>query len=150
MKEWKVRSKIYHAMVTEYDDDLSKEIVVENYDEDEIIRRALQYPIAQTVELYYPAKSYAVAIIFAYLLEQEFDEDFYESLQDANLLFENDPYFKPYEDYHIEIYNRIIDDFPFYLFKDPTLGSKNFQLTVEYFYKEMLLHADTKQYLSSN
>lgn len=149
MKDWKIRSKIYHAMTATFDDDLSKEEIIENFDKEEIVRRALQYPIKQTKELYYPAKSYAVAVIFAHLLEKEFNEDFYESLSDPNLLFENDPYFKPYEDYHVEIYNRIIDKFPFYLFKDPSLGSENFQKTVSYFYKEMLLHADTQSFLPS-
>lgn len=150
MKEWKIRSKIYHSIFKVYDDDLEKEIIVEELDKESIVMRALEYPVKQTKELYYPAKSYAVGITFAHLLEKEFNEDFYESLSDPNLLYENDPYFKPYSNETAEIYDSIIKDFPFELTESIGLGCLNYTLTKTYFYKEMLLHEDTKQFFSSN
>lgn len=46
-------------------------------------------------ELLFPAKSYFVAIIYAKCLEKYFNEDFYESLNDIELL-PDDKYFIPY------------------------------------------------------
>ncbi len=149
MKEWKVRSKIYHSIFRVYDDGLEKETIIEEFDKESIIERALAYPVTQTSELYYPAKSYAVGIVFAHLLEKEFGENFYESLSDLDLLYENDPYFVPYSE-DKETYDAIIERFPFELLKSPELGCLNFTLTKSYFYKEMLLHEDTKQFFSSN
>ena len=45
----------------------------------------------------YPAKSYVVGICYAKWLKQYFAENFYESLNDPDLLFGNDPYFVVYE-----------------------------------------------------
>ena len=147
MKEWKLRSKIYHTLFTKYDDDLSKEVIVHQYDKQEIIDKAILYPTVQTKELYYPAKSYAVAITWALLLEKEFGEDIYESLNDKDLLYENDPYFVTYDN-DSETYDSIIEKFPMEVVYDITSGCKNFINTKNYFYKEMLLHETTKEYFS--
>ena len=71
MKEWKVRHKLFHMLYQGEDlgDDLSKETIIFEEEDKKIIQRALEYPVKQTKELYYPGKSYAVAIIFAKLLE---------------------------------------------------------------------------------
>lgn len=150
MKEWQIRHKIFHQVLSHLDmgDDLSKETIIEEHDQQSIIKRATEYPRIQTKELYYPGKSYAVAIIFAKLLEIHFGEDFFESLSHEQLLYENDPYFCTYPE-DKETYDQIINNFPFEFITKPSLGSKNFQKTCEYFMKEFLLHDETKIYLPS-
>lgn len=150
MKDWHVHHRIFHQIFKDTDmgDDLSKEIIIEEYTDESKIKRALEYPVIQTKELYYPGKSYAVAITFAHLLNKEFDEEFYESLDDGLLLYENDPYFVRYSDDKY-VYDQIIKKFPFHVIETRDC-SNNYKKTIEYFYKEMLLHDDTKMYAPSN
>ena len=146
MKNWHVRHKIFHMVFKDIDmgDDLSKETIIEEYDKEAIIKRALQYPVTQTKELYYPGKSYAVAVIFAHLLKEHFNEEFYESLSDPQLLYGNDPYFVPYAE-DKNTYDAIIGEFPWDVFLSEN-GSENFYKTCEYFMKEFLLHEETRAY----
>ena len=63
----------------------------------------------------YPAKSYAVAICYANWLSQDFKEPFFDLLDDKDLLYGNDPYFKRYSEdpkqTYIDILNKInLDD----------------------------------------
>lgn len=150
MKEWQIRHQIFHKMFKDMDlgDDLSKETIIEEHEPDKIVARALDYPIRQTKELYYPGKSYCVAIIFAKLIAKHFNEDFYELLNHEDLLYKNDPYFIPYHQAR-DIYDQIIAKFPWDFLEDHTLGSPNFQKTCDYFYKEFLLHEDTKIFAPS-
>jgi len=150
MKEWKIRQKIYHTMhqFEEFSDDLSKMKILENYDEFFIVEKALEYPFIQSEFLYYPAKSYAVAITYAYLIEKEFSDKMLECLDDPELLFNNDPYFKKYSD-DKKIYDEIISKFPFEILEKMEKCSEDYKKTIEYFYKEFLLHEDTKIYAIS-
>lgn len=143
MSNWKLRSQIYHAMFPYPGDDLSKEVIIE--EKDKIVERALEYPTTQTTELYYPGKSYAVAIAFALLLVKNFGGSFLEYLDDAELLAGNDPYFVTYMQ-DKETYDEIFKTYPFELVLFPEDASANYQKTIQYFYKEMLLAEDTKQY----
>jgi hypothetical protein len=126
-------------------DDLSKEIIIEEFSEELIIKRALQYPKEQTKELYYPGKSYCVAIIYAKLLEVHFQEDFLTSLDDSLLLYENDPYFTPYSK-DKKTYDSILEKFDWSLFENKDKATINFRKTCEYFAKEFLLHEETKMF----
>ena len=63
----------------------------EEWESEKIVQRAIEYPTIQSVKLFYPGKSYAVALIFAKLLELHFNEDFYTALDDPMLLLGNDP-----------------------------------------------------------
>lgn len=150
MKEWKLRQKIYHAMhnFEEFSDDLSKMKIIENFEENFIIEKALDYPTIQYDILYYPAKSYSVAITYAYLIEKEFSEKMIECLDDSDLLYNNDPYFKKYSD-DKKTYDAILRKFPFHIIGDSKKCSEDFNKTIEYFYKEFLLHEDTKIYSPS-
>jgi hypothetical protein len=151
MKDWHIRHKIFHQVFqgTDMGDDLSKEVIIEEYQKEKIIQRALEYPSIQTKELYYPGKSYAVAIIFAKLLEIHFSENFYTALNDSLLLYGNDPYFKPYSE-DKKTYDRIIELFPFNIIIDDSIEcSDNFLKTHTYFLKEFLIHDDTKMFLPS-
>ena len=150
MKEWQIRHKIFHQVFkgTDLGDDLSKETIIEDFSKEKIIKKALEYPLIQTRELYYPAKSYAVGIIFAKLLEHYFEEDFLECLNNDKLLYENDPYFVVYSK-DKETYDEIIKSFPFELLAKKEKCSQNLLKTIEYFEKEFLIHDDTKMLLPS-
>ena len=94
-KEWKIRQKLYHKTNTEHDDDLNK---LHTEYSSNIIETAIKYFNDKDLGFVYPAKSYVVAICYAYWLSKDFDENFYELLNDKDLLFGNDPYFKTYEE----------------------------------------------------
>jgi hypothetical protein len=94
-KEWKIRQKLYHKTNTEHDDDLNK---LHTEYSSNIIETAVKYFNDKDLGFVYPAKSYVVAICYAYWLSKDFNENFYELLNDKDLLFGNDPYFKTYEE----------------------------------------------------
>lgn len=94
MQLWKVHQEIYHRLREDRSDD------AENFEmrvEVEILPHALAYFRERSPVAIYPAKSYAVAIIYAYLLARHYGEDFYTVLNDPQLLYGNDPYFVPYQ-----------------------------------------------------
>jgi hypothetical protein len=105
MKEWKIRQEIFHRLNTEHDDDLSLHTVEV---QDEIVENAIKYFTTTELGWVYPAKSYVVAICYARWLNQHFSEDFYESLNDPELLHGNDPYYVPYEQ-DKDTYNKILN-----------------------------------------
>lgn len=150
MKEWKLRQKIFYKIFEGQDlgDNFSEMETTEDWESKVIVEQALEYPVKQLNIFSYPAKSYTVAITFAKLLEQKFGENFYDALADESLLYDNDPYFKSY-DKDKETYDRIIERFPWELLENPNLASDNYQRTVDYFYREFLLHEETKLYAPS-
>ena len=94
MKNWKIQQSIYHKLNQLHDDDLSLHDVKLD---PEIIKNAILYFKTTELGWVYPAKSYVVGICYAKWLKQYFAEDFYQSLNDPDLLFGNDPYFVIYE-----------------------------------------------------
>ena len=116
MKDWKIQQTLYHKLNQHHDDDLSLHNIKINND---IINNAIKYFTTSELGWVYPAKSYVVGICYAKWLNYYFAEDFYESLNDQDLLFGNDPYFVPYEkdkDTYDAILNIVSFDF------DETLG----------------------------
>jgi hypothetical protein len=105
MKEWKMRQEYFHMINKEYSDDLNK---VKINLSDNIVDNAVRHFNEYVDEWIYPAKSYAVAICYASWIAEDFDEDFYEVLNDPELLAGNDPYFVPYEEDKYT-YDEIID-----------------------------------------
>jgi hypothetical protein len=105
MKEWKIRQEYFHTMNKEYSDDLNKVKITLS---DDIVDNAVRHFNEYVDEWIYPAKSYAVAICYASWIAEDFDEDFYELLNDSDLLAGNDPYFVPYEEDKYT-YDEIID-----------------------------------------
>ena len=91
-------------METNHTDDLNK-IPVEF--SDDVIGNAIKYFYDKDMPFVYPSKSYVVAICYAYWLSKDFNEDFYELLNDKNLLYGNDPYFKTYNQ-DINTYDSIL------------------------------------------
>ena len=94
-KEWKIRQALYHKLNSDYTDDLKKIKIEINKN---IVENAVRYFFNEDMPFIYPSKSYVVAICYAYWLSKDFSEDFYELLDDNNLLYGNDPYFKTYSE----------------------------------------------------
>lgn len=150
MVDWKIRSKIYHIMNPDTGDDLKKETIIEEWEKEEIERRACEYAFKESKELYYPGKSYAVATIFSILLSKNFSNDPIHYLKDPDLLAGNDPYFVPFNENNRDIYYNLLIHYEEILNKnEQDLYSENFKKTIEYFYKEFLLHDETRHLLSS-
>lgn len=91
--EHKQYQQLYHQLVTEHTDDFS---LMEYVEAPEIVQNALYYFKGQNFPLIYPAKSYAVAVIYAYLLFKEYGIPIRESLADEDLFLGQDQYFVPY------------------------------------------------------
>jgi len=94
MKKWRTASQVYHLLTREYSDDLNKMEVT--WTEENIVNDAVLHFTEYVDETIRPAKSYFVAICYAYWLSQDFDENFFELLNDQYLLAENDPHFIQY------------------------------------------------------
>jgi hypothetical protein len=94
-KEWKIRQALYHKLNGDYTDDLKKVKIEINKN---IVENAVRYFYNTDMPFIYPSKSYVVAICYAYWLSKDFGEDFYELLNDKDLLYDNDPYFKTYSE----------------------------------------------------
>jgi hypothetical protein len=109
MKDWKARQAAFHHANKKHKDDLKDEDIL--YSED-IVDDVLMHFAQYVPDWIYPAKSYVVAICYAKWLEQDFGEDFYEVLDDPELLFGNDPYFVPYSEDE-NIYDAILKELDF-------------------------------------
>lgn len=109
MKDWKARQMAFHATAGEFKDDLNEVDIVIS---DDIVADAVMHFEEKVDEWIYPSKSYVVAICYAKWLEQDFGEDFYEVLDDPDLLFGNDPYFVTYSNDE-GTYNAILEEIDF-------------------------------------
>ena len=105
IKEWKVKQELFHRLNKFHDDDLSlHEITIEK----DVVNWAIKYFETNEIGWVYPAKSYVVGICYARWINEDYNEDFYEVLNDPDLLHGNDPYFVNYlEDK--ENYDKIIE-----------------------------------------
>jgi hypothetical protein len=95
MKDWKLRQEIYHRLTTEHEDS------AENFDyeiSDNIVNNAVKYFVTTDIGWIWPAKSYMVGICYARWLSVQFGGRPLEYLIDPELLYNNDPYFKPYNE----------------------------------------------------
>lgn len=130
MKIWKYNQQLYHLMTDRHEDDIQyKELNVKPLAVEDVI----DYFENESNLLTFPAKSYAVAIIYAKLLEYYFQEDFYDVLDDPDLLYGNDKYFVRYSK-NVMIYDEIISKI------DLTFSKPIDQVltTITYFKKEFL------------
>ena len=93
MLDWKIRQEIYHKLNTEHDDDLNtKDIVITT----DIVDNAIRYFKETNIGWIYPAKSYMVGICYARWLSEKYGGHPLSYLEDAELLYGNDPYFVQY------------------------------------------------------
>ena len=109
MKDWKASQAAFHTANKSFKDDLTDENIT--YSED-IVEDVLKHFVEYVDEWIYPAKSYVVGICYAKFLERDFGEDFYEVLDDPDLLFGNDPYFVPYSEDE-QVYEEILRELDF-------------------------------------
>ena len=108
MSDWKARQLVFktNAQVTghKFKDDLAEVDIT--WKPDTIVEDALAHFKGYVKEWIYPAKSYFVAICYAHWIAEDFYQDFYEVLDDEDLL-PNDPHFEPYSN-DKEIYDEIL------------------------------------------
>jgi hypothetical protein len=105
MTEWKIRQEVYHRINQVFDDDLNtKEIVLS----DDITNNAVRYFTERDIGWIYPAKSYMVGICYARWLSEYFGGNPIDYLDDADLLYGNDPYFVRYTN-NSTIYDQILE-----------------------------------------
>ena len=105
MKEWKIKQEIYHRLNPEHED------AAENFDytiSEDIIDNAVKYFKTDDIGWIWPAKSYMVGICYARWLSEQYGGRPLDYLNDPELLYNNDPYFKPYSD-DPHTYVRILD-----------------------------------------
>lgn len=93
MEEWKVRQEVYHRLNPEHDDDLNTKDIEITPD---VVKHTLRYFNERDIGWIYPSKSYMVGICYARWLSKNFGGEPLEYLDDADLLFGNDPYFRTY------------------------------------------------------
>ena len=105
MKDWKIKQELYHRLNVVHEDDLSKVNIEKT---ENVVEDALRYFEERDVGWLYPSKSYVVAICYAWWLSHDFKEDFADLLNDKDLLYGNDPYFRPYSA-DKDTYNAIMD-----------------------------------------
>jgi hypothetical protein len=93
MQDWKIKQELYHRMNQIHSDDLTdKEIILS----DNIVDNAVRYFKETNIGWIYPAKSYMVGICYARWLSEEYGGHPLDYLEDAELLYGNDPYFVQY------------------------------------------------------
>jgi len=96
MKEYKVNQEIYHrtAQFTDLLEDIPHR--VEYMAHEEMTNCVLRYFTDRNAEIVFPAKSYAVSIIYSVLLGKYFGEELMTALSDGDLYMGTDKYYVPY------------------------------------------------------
>jgi hypothetical protein len=136
MKEWKIRQDVYHKLgtITDTPKLMNEGIVMQQLSDNDLILDIVRYMTHPEPRLLYPTKSYAVAIVYATLLEQHFGENKLVVLDDPVLLYENDPYFIHYSEAK-HIYDGVLSKLPILLNWDiPQLAA-----TKSYFLQEFIV-----------
>jgi hypothetical protein len=94
MKDWKVRQALFHR--TTLLDDVFQEGEILITTDIPIVPEVVRYFTTEMGgTLVYPAKSYAVALVYAHLLSKYFSEQMLTALSDPLLLYGNDRFFVP-------------------------------------------------------
>lgn len=134
--EHKLRQQLYHHLHPN-PSDLNIDIPIVEMVGRELAFHIIDYFNNSGHEISYPSKSYAVAIIYAHQLEKQFNILFDTSLRDPELLFNNDPYYVPYQE-ATDVYDVVLrylevncDGLPYYL--------PQIRATVDYFDQEFFI-----------
>lgn len=106
MQDWKINQEIYHRLQTIHSDDLNSVDIVYS---DNVKEDALRHFFEKVDEWIYPSKSYVVAFCYAYWISRDFGEDFWQLLNDPDLLYGNDPYYKTFNE-SPEVYDYLFDN----------------------------------------
>ena len=97
--EWKYRRDVFYNIsdtsnFSDLKDNFKQNIFIRK-EKDFIVKDAVNYMTLHQKDLFYPGKSYAVAIMYASWIEDFFKVPLLDSLDDPELLFD-DEYFVPY------------------------------------------------------
>ena len=107
MNEWRIKQDIYHRLNTDHTDDLNVvDIVITETVKEDALRHFVEY----VDEWIYPAKSYVVAYCYAHWISIEYNENFWELLNDPMLLAGNDPYYKTIDQDTDKVYEYLFDN----------------------------------------
>ena len=128
--DWKYRRKLSY-LINDFND-TGLDYTAKKYSSDEeLVNEIVDFFISGS-RLIYPAKSYFVAIVYAKLLEEHFNENFYDCLDDEGLL-PDDYFFVPYNR-NRNVYNAVLSRI------GNPLEYKAAEKTKEYFYQEFLIY----------
>jgi hypothetical protein len=142
MSEHKLRQHLYHQIHKDHDDKLETIVPRTFASREHQVIEVIKYFNESIDELVYPTKSYAVAIIYAAMLQRHFRVPLLSALNDPALLYDNDPFFVPY---HLNpyVYDRTLPAITLQLLEivSDCLDNLPYQVqkTVEYFKKEFFL-----------
>ncbi len=107
MKEYTYRRNLFYSLQESFDfPDEHKNFDI-TIDEESVVDDAIKYLTDGTTYLKFPGAARAVAYATAELIAAEFGENFFEVLNDPNLMHGNDPYFKTYKE-DKETYNQMV------------------------------------------
>lgn len=154
--EWRYRRDTYYAMnpMEEQTDALGENVgdyinegtqYKTRYSKVNIIGDALDYLFGSPKELVYPAKSYAIATLYAYHLSLEFGDSLLDFLIQEDLL-PGDPHFLPCRENNYEIYKELALELEIVLESGQKLGPWG-QKTYEYFLQKFMLDESGKAIL---
>ena len=133
---WKERRKLSY-LINDFDDiDLPHRYIKMN--DEELISLIIHFFETES-DLIYPAKSFFVAIIYAKNIEKIFGQNFYDVLNDKDLL-PDDLYFKTYSEAQY-IYDSVLNKI------EDIWNYKSINTTLKYFYQEFLIGTDNQTYV---
>ncbi len=147
MAEWKFLQDLYHRLNQDHPDEYTDDDIeyMEDRSQQAIIDKVLWYFAGNVPEkVIYPAKSFFVAIVYARLLRDHFNEEPYEVLDDEKLLYGNDPYFEPYSKQR-DLYDAVIASIGW----DFDLTKGEIPDVANYFYQEFQISDRLASSLSS-
>ena len=111
IKEYKLRQEMYHNLNKPSDliGTTNHKWTWDLLDDEELVQRIIEYFTIPVAKLSYPSKSYAVAVIYAKLLNKYFKVPVLKALRDKDLLYGNDKFFIPYDNKNsADIYDRVL------------------------------------------
>ncbi|MDR3607742.1 MAG: hypothetical protein P4M08_10220 [Oligoflexia bacterium] len=142
LPEWKLRQALSHRIFP-IEDELQPGAIELVSSPERRLELCIDYFKSPQPELYYPCKSYCVAVIYARLLNRCFGVDFFAVLNDPELLFGNDPYFVRYSDdraFYDAILSKISLDFDESIYQ--------VERTISFFKREFLIGEAYEHWLS--
>lgn len=111
MKYYEYRRLTFYALVDEFNfEDQHKNFDI-IHSPDTVVQDAIEYLRTGTSYLRFPGAARAVAISTAAIVSSKFNEDFFEVLNNTNLMNNNDPYFQTYTQSREE-YDQILSVVP--------------------------------------
>ena len=112
-------------------DDIGLDYIYIKQSKEDLIKLIIKFFNTKSL-LIYPAKSYFVAIVYAKCIEKYFHINFYDSLNDKELL-PDDKYFKTYNESK-DIYDKVLESI------DNIYKYDSIDKTVKYFKQEYLIN----------